>query len=100
MNDQKRAAIAIAVCLLSATAGAYFVMHGKSSAWTAFDIGVVWTFAADWLGKRLWLLGLTFGGIRDEAKRGGMTMRDGVARVMSVCGNILLGAALLIGAFG
>lgn len=96
MSEQKRTTLAITVCLLSGLLGVYLLMHGKSRAWTAFDIGCVWTITADWLGRRLWLLGISIGQVHKEAKRGGLTM-TGIARAMSICGTLLLGAAVVVG---
>jgi hypothetical protein len=90
MSAQRKDAIAIAICLLSATIGVYALVRGMSPAWTAFDVACVWSFTADWLGNRLWLLGLTLGAIKGEAKRGRLRL-TGLPRVMSVGSNVLMG---------
>lgn len=95
MKDQQRQGLAIALCLLSATLAVYLVAHGKSRAWTLFDLGCVWTFTGDWLGRRFYLLGLSVRQIHEEA-RAGLLTPTGLARTMAIGGNLLLAAALVI----
>ena len=66
-----RTYIAIGLCLLSAAVFGYFcVFQHFSPTLTTLNIWVIWSFTADWLGGRLWLLHLTRKQITREATRG------------------------------
>lgn len=95
LNNQKRNTVALVLCLGSATLAVYLVLHGRSRAWTIFDLGFVWTFTGDWLGRRLYLFGLSMRQIRDEARAGALTPQ-GLARTIAIGGNLLLAAALVL----
>lgn len=93
MNTKQRSAVALLICAASAILGAYLATHGKSRGWTALDVGCVWLVTADWLGRRLWLLGLSLGKVHAEAKRGGLRL-TGLARTMWWGGAALIVAGL------
>jgi hypothetical protein len=95
LNNQRRKALALALCLGSATLAVYLVIHGRSRAWTIFDLGCVWTITGDWLGRRLYLFGLSVGQIRAEAGVRSL-MPQGLARTMAIGGNLLLAAAAVM----
>lgn len=95
MKNQQRQWLAIALCLGSAALAVYFVVHGKSRAWAIFDLGCVWMFTGDWLGRRLYLFGLSVRQIHEEARAGAL-IPQGLARTMAIGGNLLLAAALVI----
>jgi hypothetical protein len=95
LTNRTRQILALAVCLTSATVAVYFVVHGKSRAWTTFDLGIVWMYTGDWLGRRLHLLGLPIGKIHDEARAGSL-LPTGTSRTMVIGGYLLLAASLVI----
>ena len=69
-----RESVAILVCLATSAVALFFLLRGSDSAWVALYLACVWKFVADWLGKRLWLLKLSIGGIYKEAKRGNLRL--------------------------
>ncbi|MGH8295810.1 MAG: hypothetical protein ACRETZ_09995 [Steroidobacteraceae bacterium] len=66
-----RGTVAIAICVLSATAGAVAIALGSHH--VARDIGwmgVAWALTSDWLGRRFRLLRKTPGQIYRDARQG------------------------------
>ena len=98
----KRKRIAVGICLL-ATVLTLVKLHFGERLWLALGVlGGVWTFTADWLGGRLWLLHKSFSQLHQStrASRGRIFWLPPLARTMSWGGTILMIAGIGSCAFG
>jgi len=88
-----RTYIALGICVVSAALFGYFCLfHHYSPTLTTLNIWVIWSFTADWLGRRLWLLHLAPKQIVHEAKRGKLKL-TGLALGISRASYVWLAAA-------
>ena len=90
LNELRREWIAIVICALSGALGAAaLVMRWGSVSSDLISTGAVWTFTADWLGRRLGLLRLRPGQIYALARQGRLRP-SGLARVIRDAGVLLM----------